>query len=61
MADDKTKKGKPDCSRTNTREPYELQYWKTKFGLTGQAIAGAVRAVGSSEAKKVEAYLKCKR
>ena len=35
------------------------EYWKKKFRVSGQALAGAVRAVGKS-AKKVEAYLKDK-
>ncbi|MET1046453.1 MAG: DUF3606 domain-containing protein [Hyphomicrobium sp.] len=61
MADDKTKKGKADRTRINMNEPYEVQYWKSKFKVTGQALAGAIRATGSSNAKKVEAYLKTKR
>ena len=48
MADDKSKKGKQDRTRINMHEPYEVQYWKKKFGVTGQALAGAVRATGSS-------------
>jgi hypothetical protein len=61
MADDKKKKGKQDRSRINMSEAYEVQYWKTKFGVTGQALAGAIRATGSSDAKKVQAYLKSKK
>ena len=61
MADDKTKKGKQDRSRINMNEDYEVQYWKKKFKVTGQALAGAIRATGSSNAKKVEAYLKSKK
>lgn len=42
-------------------EPYEVQYWKKKFGVTGQALAGAIRATGSNSVKKVETYLKGKK
>jgi hypothetical protein len=41
------------------KEAWEKNYWKRKFRVSGQALAGAVRAVGKS-AKKVEAYLKNK-
>lgn len=60
MADDRKKKGPQDRSRINMNEPYEVAYWKKRFGVTGQALAGAVRATGSSSAKKVEEYLKKK-
>ena len=40
-------------------EAWQKNYWKRKFRVSGQALAGAVRAVGKS-AKKVEAYLKNK-
>lgn len=60
MADDKSKKGKQDRTRINMHEPYEVQYWKKKFGVTGQALAGAIRATGSSSAAKVGEYLKGK-
>jgi hypothetical protein len=33
-------------------EPYEVAYFKEKFGVSGQARAGAVRATGSSSVKK---------
>ena len=41
-------------------ERYEVDYWKDRLGVTGQALAGAVRATGSSSVKKVEKYLKDK-
>jgi hypothetical protein len=41
-------------------EPYEVAYWKKRFDVTGQALAGAVRATGASSVKKVEKYLKDK-
>jgi hypothetical protein len=59
MADDRKKRGEPDRSTINLNEDYEKEYWKKKFKVSGQALAGAVRAVGKS-AKKVETYLKDK-
>lgn len=58
MADDKKKQDYRDKTRINMNEPYEVAYWKKKFGVTGQALAGAVRATGSSSVKKVAEYLK---
>jgi Protein of unknown function (DUF3606) len=60
MADDRTKKGVGDRTRINMNERYEVDYWKKKFRVSGQALAGAIRATGSSSVKKVEAYLKAK-
>jgi hypothetical protein len=60
MADDKSKTDYRDRTRINMNERYEVDYWKDKFGVTGQALAGAVRATGSSSVKKVEKYLKDK-
>lgn len=57
MADDKTKRDYHDRTRISTSERYELAYWKKKFRVSGQQLAGAVRAVGPS-VKKVEKYLK---
>jgi hypothetical protein len=59
MADDKSMKDYRDKTRINMSEPYEKEYWKRKFRVSGQALAGAVRAVGPS-VKKVERYLKKK-
>ncbi len=60
MADDKKKKDSRDRNRINMSEPYEKAYWKKKFRVSGQALAGAIKATGSSMVKKVEAYLKKK-
>ena len=59
MADNLKKRGSPDSKTINMNEAWEKNYWKRKFRVSGQALAGAVRAVGKS-AKKVEAYLKNK-
>jgi hypothetical protein len=47
MADDKSKKDYRDKTRINMNEPYEVAYWKKKFDVTGQALAGAIRATAS--------------
>jgi len=60
MADDKTKRDYRDKTRINLKEPYEVSYFKKKFDVTGQALAGAVRATGSTSVKKVGEYLKKK-
>jgi hypothetical protein len=57
MADDKQKKDFRDRTRINLSEDYEKAYWKKRFKVSGQQLAGAVRAVGAS-VKKVEAYLR---
>lgn len=60
MADDKSKRGSPDTKRINLKEDYELEYWKKTLNVSGQQLAGAVRAVGTSAAK-VRAYLEQKK
>jgi len=59
MADDRTRTGSPDSKRINMSQEHEKEYWKKKLGASGQALAGAIRAVGTS-AQKVRAYLKSK-
>lgn len=56
MADDKTKRGEPDRSRINVNEPYEVEYWTKKWGVTSQQLKDAVKAVGV-EVEKVRAKL----
>lgn len=48
MADDLNKKGRPDRSRVNVSEAYEVKYWSRKFGVKAQELRDAVKAVGSS-------------
>lgn len=60
MADDPTKKDYRDKTRINMNQPHEVAYWKKRFGVSGQALAGAIRATDSTSVKKVEAYLKDK-
>jgi len=56
MADDKSKADYRDRTRINMSEDYEKTYWKKRFKVSGQQLAGAIRAVGPS-VKKVEKYL----
>jgi len=59
MADNRKRTGTPDSKRINMGQEHEEQYWKKTLGVSGQALAGAIRAVGTS-AEKVKAYLKGK-
>jgi hypothetical protein len=59
MADNLKKRGSPDSKTINLNEEWEKEYWKKKFRVSGQQLAGAVRAVGKSVAN-VEKYLKDK-
>ena len=46
MADDKTKTGKPDRDRVNINEPYEVNFWTNKFGVSDETLKAAVEKVG---------------
>jgi len=48
MADDFSKTGPADRSRINLTEPYEVQYWADKFGVSKERLSEAVRKVGHS-------------
>jgi len=56
MADDKTKKGRPDRDRINVEEEYEVRYWAEKFVVARDELRGAVRKVGPM-AKDVAKHL----
>jgi uncharacterized protein DUF3606 len=56
MVDNRKKRGRPDRSRIDVNQAYELQYWKKMFGVSGQQLAAAVRQVGP-RVKNVAAYL----
>jgi hypothetical protein len=60
MADDKSKRGKPDRIRINVHEDYEFEYWKKALRVSGQQLAGAVRTVGPM-VRNVKEYLKNKK
>jgi Protein of unknown function (DUF3606) len=48
-----------DKTRIDMTQPYQVAYWKQRFGVSDQDLEAAVRAVGTS-VKKIEAYLKGK-
>jgi hypothetical protein len=56
MPDNTTLSGSPDRARINLDQPFEVQYWKTRFGVTVERLKEAVALVGNS-AKAVERQL----
>ena len=50
MADDKTKRDRPDRSKINMNEDYEVKYWTRHFGVTHYELRRAVDRVGNSVA-----------
>ncbi len=46
MTDDLTKRGPRDRARINIHEPYELEYWAKKFGITEKKLKSIVQKVG---------------
>ena len=48
MPDDRSNKGPQDRSRINLTEPYEVQWWADKFGVSKERLSEAVRKVGHS-------------
>jgi hypothetical protein len=48
MADDPGKRGPDDRSRISLSEPYEIQYWTKKFGVTAADLRDAIKKVGNS-------------
>ena len=46
MADDLTKRGRPDRDRINVDEDHELTYWSEKFGVSRDRLREAVAKVG---------------
>lgn len=57
MGDNKKIKDGRDRAKVSSRERFEIDYLKKKFEVSGQQVAGAVRAVGNKR-KKIEEYLK---
>lgn len=51
MADDKTKRGKPDRSRVAGGEGYEVNYFATKHGLTREEARRIIARVGNNRKK----------
>lgn len=46
MADDRSDRGPRDRQRVNMSEDYEVRYWSTKWGVTREQLADAVRQAG---------------
>ena len=59
LGDDKSKTGKPDRRLISITEPYELREWANKFGITEDALRGAIAQAGV-QVRDVERYLKDK-
>jgi hypothetical protein len=57
MSDNKSMRAPQDASRVAMGEDYEVEYWTKKFGVSGNELAAAVKAVGNS-ADAVEQHLK---
>lgn len=50
MPDNLHLRGQPDRSKVNVHEPWEVEYWTKKWGITAQQLVNAVNAVGTSSA-----------
>jgi hypothetical protein len=46
MADDLSKRGRPDRDRINVNEEWELRDWSQKFGVSPDELKRAVQQVG---------------
>jgi hypothetical protein len=57
MTDDLDNRGPQDRTRISLMEPYEVQYWADKFGVSKERLSEAVRKVGHS-AEAVSRHLK---
>jgi hypothetical protein len=49
MSDNLTIKEPADGNRVNIHEPYEVNYWCKKWGVSKDQLVGAVKAVGTSK------------
>ena len=50
MADDRAKRGKPDRSKINMSEDYEVKYWARQLGVTRAELERTVDKVGNAAA-----------
>jgi hypothetical protein len=48
--DDRKKKGMPDRSKINMREPFQVKHWTRTLGVTMERLQGAIDKVGNSAA-----------
>jgi len=60
MSDNTSKKDGRDRAKVSGSQRHEIDYFKEKMGVTGQAVAGAIRATGSNDRKTLEKYLEGK-
>ena len=44
--DDKRNRGQPDRSLINTHEPWEVEYWSKKFGVSPLTVVAWLKAAG---------------
>jgi hypothetical protein len=56
MSDNKNDVGKRDRERIDVSEPYELEYWKKRLGITTEQLKQVIQKVGPMT-KDVEAFL----
>ncbi len=59
MSDNKNDIGKRDRDRIDISEPYELEYWKKRLGITTEQLKQAIQKVGPMT-KDVEDFLASK-
>jgi len=59
MSDNKNDIGKRDRERIDISEPYELEYWKKRLGVTTEQLKQVIEKVGPMT-KDVEAFLSSK-
>lgn len=50
MTDNLTRQERPDRSKINMYEPYEVKYWTHALGVSKEALQKAVDKVGNSAA-----------
>jgi hypothetical protein len=50
LTDNLTKRGQPDRSKINMREPHEVKYWTHALGVTREELQRAIDKVGNSAA-----------
>jgi hypothetical protein len=48
MADNTSKRGKPDRSRISLSEDYEVRYWTQELGVSKDRLAAVVSEVGNN-------------
>ena len=46
MSDDPSKRDYRDRDRINMHEPYEVEYWTKRFGVTKEQLAAADKKAG---------------